>query len=69
MAIALEWVSRITAAAAMMVLPGLGGQWLDDRWGTGFLGLLGFAVGLVMGVGYLLLITRVKPSDGAGKDR
>jgi hypothetical protein len=49
------WVSIVTTAVAFMVLPGLGGQWLDGRWGTRFLALLGFAFGLVGGVGYLLL--------------
>jgi hypothetical protein len=58
MAVALEWVSRITTAVLMMVLPGLGGQWLDEQWGTGFVALLGFAFGLTTGVWYLLQVTR-----------
>jgi len=45
----------------MMVLPGLGGQWLDKRWGTSFLALLGFAIGLASGIWYLLAITREPP--------
>jgi hypothetical protein len=58
MAAAMQWVARVFAAALMMVLPGLGGQWLDDRWRTHFLGLAGFAVGLIGGVGYLIAVTR-----------
>jgi hypothetical protein len=58
MAAAMQWVARIFAAAFMMFLPGLGGQWLDKRWGTHFLGLVGFAVGLVGGVVYLISATR-----------
>jgi hypothetical protein len=58
MAAAMEWVSRVFAAALMMVLPGLGGQWLDARWGTQFVGLAGFVVGLVGGVTYLIAVTR-----------
>ena len=58
MAAAMEWVARVFAAVLMMVLPGLGGQWLDKHWGTGFLGLAGFVVGLVGGVTYLIAVTR-----------
>ncbi|MGH7136162.1 MAG: AtpZ/AtpI family protein [Pirellulales bacterium] len=57
------WVSRILAVAAVMVLPGLAGQWLDKRWGTGFLGLVGFALGLVSGIAYLLTMTKLPPHD------
>lgn len=56
---AMEWVSRILAVAAVMVLPGLAGQWLDKRWGTGFLALVGFAIGLTSGIAYLVKITSV----------
>lgn len=58
---AMEWVSRILAAAAMMVLPGIAGQWLDKRLGTGFLVLVGFAVGVVSGIAYLLAVTKSPP--------
>lgn len=58
MAAAMQWVSRVFAAALMMILPGLGGQWIDERWGTRFIGLAGFAVGLVVGVTYLIAATR-----------
>jgi hypothetical protein len=58
MAIAMQWVSRVFAASLMMVAPGLGGQGLDGRWGTAFLGPLGFGGGLVGGVAYLIAITR-----------
>ena len=45
-AIALEWSVTIMTIAAQMVLPGLGGYWLDKQLGTRavFL-LLGFACG------------------------
>jgi hypothetical protein len=57
-AIAMQWVGRIFAAVLMMCLPGLGGQWLDRLWGTHFIGLAGFVLGLVVGVAYLIAITR-----------
>ncbi len=68
MAEALEWVSRITAVAAVMVLPGVGGLWLDKRLETSFIGLIGFAFGMVMGFWYLVLIARPRqPRDGSSQ--
>lgn len=58
MTVAMEWVSRILAVVVVMIGPGLLGGWLDRRWGTGFLTLLGFALGLSVGTAYLLVITR-----------
>ena len=63
MAAAMEWVARIFAAALMMVLPGLGGQWLDRLWGTGFIGLAGFALGLVGGMMYLIAATKAADAE------
>lgn len=60
------WVSRIFAAVAVMVVPGLAGQWLDQRWGTGFLGLVGFALGMVSGIAYLLTMIKLPPGDMKG---
>ena len=67
LAVAMEWVSQITTVVAEMVLPGLAGQWLDQRWGTKFIGLLGFALGLTVGIWHLLAMTRARnpgPSRG-----
>ena len=64
--LALEWVSRILAVTLIMILPGLGGQWLDQRLGTGFLGLLGFAFGVTVGIWYLVAMTsRSNPKSRA----
>ena len=57
MAAAMEWVSRITVVALEMVLPGLAGQWLDEQLGTGFLALLGFALGITFAIWHLLVMT------------
>lgn len=62
MAAAMEWVGKITTVALEFFLPGLAGQWADERWGTSFLGLTGFAVGLAGGLWHLLRMTR---DDGA----
>lgn len=68
---AMEWVSRIFAVAVVMVLPGLAGQWLDKRWGTSFLALVGFGFGLTSGIIYLVKITSVplggKKNNGSKK--
>ena len=64
----MEWVSQITTVVAEMVLPGLVGQWLDHRWGTKFLTLVGFALGLTVGIWHLIAMTRPK-TGGDGKDQ
>ena len=63
MGVALDWVAKIGAAAAVMVLPGLAGQWLDHRLNVRFCTLLGFGLGLATGIAYLLVITRRPPGS------
>ena len=58
MARGMEMVARVMAAALMMVLPGLGGQWLDRQLGTGWLALLGFAFGISVSIYYLIVVTK-----------
>lgn len=53
---ALQWVSRIFAVVMLMCLPGLAGQWLDRRFGTNFLGAVGFVGGLVLGMWSLIVM-------------
>lgn len=55
---ALNWATRITTIGLMMVLPALGGRWLDDRYGTKFWSLVGLALGLVIGLMQLVQIAR-----------
>lgn len=66
MAVATEWVARITTVGLEMVLPGLAGDWLDRYFGTKFLVFLGFGFGLTAGITHLLLMTgsigRKKPN-------
>lgn len=57
MAHALEWVGRIMAISALMVVPGIAGQWIDKRFGTEFLGLAGFVLGIVSGMAALIAVT------------
>jgi len=69
MAVALVWVSRITTVGLEMVLPGLAGHWLDQRFGTQFLAIAGFAFGLTAGIWHLIIMTRppTRP-DRQGQD-
>jgi hypothetical protein len=58
MALAMEWVSRIFAITLEMILPGLGGMWLDSRWGTNYVGLVGFVLGISLAIYHLLVMTK-----------
>lgn len=55
MAIAMEWVSKITSVSVMMVLPAVVGYWADSRWGSGpWLLVLGATAGLAIFLTQLL---------------
>ena len=59
LATAFQWSSRIIIVSLEMVLPGLGGYWLDSRLGTVCLFmLLGFALGGIASVVHLIHMTR-----------
>jgi hypothetical protein len=53
--LALEWVSRVLAVCVVMVLPGLGGEWLDRRFATAIWTPVGFAFGFFSGITALIL--------------
>ena len=61
MAVAAEWVSRITAIALEILVFIWLGKWLDAKLGTGFLEPIGLVVGPVLGFLHLLAITRATP--------
>ena len=67
MAVAMQWVSQITTIVMEMVLPGLAGQWLDNRWGTKFLALAGFGIGMATAIWHLIALT--KPPPGPGREK
>jgi hypothetical protein len=69
MAAAMQWVARVFAASMMMFLPGLAGQWLDRRWSLRVFGPVGFVVGLVAGVVYLISVTRAADAARRAKPR
>lgn len=57
-AVAIEWVTKITTVALEMVLPGIFGSWLDNRLGTGFCTIVGFGLGMTVGMYHLIVLTR-----------
>ena len=65
---AMEWVSRVLAICVVMVLPGLGGAWLDKRYGTSFWALAGFVLGFVSGFTALILLVK-RDDDSPRKPR
>ncbi|MEM9353907.1 MAG: hypothetical protein AAGA92_12905 [Planctomycetota bacterium] len=58
MAVASQWVARIIAAGALMVLPGLAGDWVDSVLGTSLFALCGFGVGIAGSLCYLVAVTK-----------
>ena len=69
-AAAADWISRILAAAATMLLPGLAGGWLAKRWGTNCLGLVGLLLGVSLGTWYLIVVTQDDTKRGqSGSER
>ena len=66
MAEAMNWVSKITTVALEMVLPGLAGSWLDNQLETRFLALLGFVLGISLGMWHLIAMTKSKRNDLEG---
>jgi hypothetical protein len=66
MTVAMEWVGRIIAIGLEMVLPGLGGQWCDGRFGTTpWLAIVGFVLGMTVAIIHLVAMT--SPNRGAKK--
>jgi cyanate permease len=61
MSLAAEWVGRIFAVSLLMCLPGIGGLWLDGKFGTECFALLGFGLGLVLGIASLLALAKASP--------
>ena len=59
---AFAWASRILAIGLAMFLPGVGGNWLDSRFGTRFLGPFGLIFGFTAALVWLVQIgNSVKP--------
>jgi hypothetical protein len=69
MGVALSWVARITAVALLMFVPGVIGQYFDERLGTSFLTIIGFVFGLAAGMCCLLMLTTGQKHRNAKRHR
>ena len=68
MAVAMEWVAKITTVALEMFLPAVGGGYLDRQLGTNYWAMIGLIVGVPVGIWHLIQMT--KPRKGSeGKNR
>lgn len=65
-ALAIEWVAKITTVALEMVLPAIAGGYLDRRLGSRYWVFVGLAVGMATGMYHLLQMTR-KPNGQDNK--
>ena len=65
-AIAYHWASRVTSISLEMVLPGLIGYWLDQKFNTNVIfTILGFGGGLTLGMMHLIQLAQ--SSNAAAK--
>jgi hypothetical protein len=60
MAEAMNWVSKITTVTLEMILPGLAGLWIDNQLETRCFSLLGFALGVPLGIWHIIAMTKSK---------
>jgi hypothetical protein len=68
MAVAMEWVSRITTVSLEMVIPGVVGWFIDRALGTGFIiAIVGFGLGLVGGMYHLIVMANRATARRDGK--
>ena len=58
LALALQWVARMSTIVSEMVLPALVGHWCDLRWGTRYVALTGLVLGVTVGMWHLFQVAR-----------
>ena len=59
LAVGLDWASRVTSISVQMIVLGLIGYWLDGKLGIrGLFTLLGFSLGMTIGMWQLIRFTR-----------
>jgi len=68
-ALAMEWVAKITTVGLEMALPAIGGRYADDWLKTEYWTPIGVVVGVVVGMWHLLQMTRPKTGPGQDSDR
>lgn len=57
---AMVWASRIMAVGMAMFMPAVAGNWLDNQLGTGVLGMAGLVLGFILGLTWLVQLSRRK---------
>ena len=65
----MEWVAKITTVALEMVLPAVGGGYLDQRLGTSYWTIVGLVFGVVFGLWHLLQMTKSLPQSTQGQSK
>jgi F0F1-type ATP synthase assembly protein I len=68
-ALAMEWVAKITTVGLEMALPAIGGGYLDQWLGTTYWALVGVVLGVIVGMWHLLQMTRPKTGPRHKSDR
>jgi len=64
----MEWVAKITTVGLEMVLPTVGGGYLDSHLGTKYWTPIGVILGMVVGMWHLLQMTRPKTRERGDSD-
>lgn len=62
-----HWMARTVAVSLLMFAPGFIGSALDKRWGTSFLAITGFAIGMVLGTTMLIILMKQFAPPARGK--
>lgn len=68
LAAAMVWVNRIISICLEMVLPAVGGYYLDQYFGTRYLVVVGVLFGAVLGFWQLMMLTRSLPGRSSGQE-
>jgi uncharacterized protein YqgC (DUF456 family) len=69
MALAMEWVAKITTVGLQMVLPGVAGYYLDKRFGTSYWAISGFVAGFAVGLWQMIRWTQPPPKGKGDQQR
>lgn len=66
---AMNALSRTLAAGVIMLAPGVAGYFADDYFGTTYLTLAGFVLGMIIGIAVLLAQARISDRQRRQRSR